>query len=214
MEGPLALPHEMPCVGLLEPGSPVLVKRSRCVAPLPQRMYAVVDGTSFRSCAWMPKKNAQQAGKAREIAVDDPLQVWHLASAPVIELLRREQAMAMRTSTGVTTLPLARRPATARSTRGKSASLRKEATLTQDARKAGSRVERVGDLGAFLCSCMRLGMVPGSDLHHQLRCDRPPGTLAPSRFPRHPGLATGSQAGARWLAPTTRCASRMRFAMT
>ena len=51
----------------------------------------------------------------------------------------------MRTSTGVTTLPLARRPATARSTRGKSASLRKEATLTQDARKAGSRVERVGD---------------------------------------------------------------------
>ena len=36
-------------------------------------------------------EDSQQSRELRKIAADHPLQVWHLATAPVIEAFRREQ---------------------------------------------------------------------------------------------------------------------------
>ena len=39
----------------------------------------------------MKPDDAQESRQLRKIAADHPLQVWHLATAPVIEVFRREQ---------------------------------------------------------------------------------------------------------------------------
>jgi len=65
-----------------------LEKRSRSFGPLPQRKYAV--RRQKLEAVRVEPEDAQQPGETREDTIDDPLQ-GHARSAPVLQLLRREQ---------------------------------------------------------------------------------------------------------------------------
>jgi len=52
------------------------------------------DGWYQVQVVGMEAENAQEPGELREIAADDPFQIGHPASQPVIEVLRRQQIQA------------------------------------------------------------------------------------------------------------------------
>ncbi len=95
----------------------VLVNRRRCFGPLPQRMYAVADGTKFRSCAWNRRIRSRRDNRVRL--------PWMTLSKYGTRPKRQSSSafgsstpIATSTSTGATTVPPASSTPTARTTRG------------------------------------------------------------------------------------------------
>ena len=93
MEGPLARPHEVPRVGFFELGIAGFGKSEPLLrAPAPACIHR--DGGHELEIVGVEPEDLQESGEAREVAVDDLLQVRHPSATPVLEALRREQVHA------------------------------------------------------------------------------------------------------------------------
>ena len=93
MVWPLAWPHEVPGVGFFEFGIGGLGKLQPLLrAPAPACIHC--DGGHELEIVGVEPEDPQEPGKARELAVDDLLQVRHPSATPVLEALRREQVHA------------------------------------------------------------------------------------------------------------------------
>ena len=93
MKRPLARPHEVPRVGFFElgiGGSCELEPLRRALAPPCVRR----NGGHKLEIVGVEPEDPQEPGEAREVAVDDLLQVRHPSTAPLLEALRREQVHA------------------------------------------------------------------------------------------------------------------------
>ena len=91
MERPLARPHEVPGVGLFELGVSGLGEPQTLLRALaPAHVHR--DGRNELQIVGMEPQDAEESGKAGEVAIDDLLQVGHPAQTPVFETLRSEQA--------------------------------------------------------------------------------------------------------------------------
>jgi hypothetical protein len=91
VEGILPRPHEMPRVGVLERGFGGLRETElllRSLAP----PHVNADGRHETQLMRVELEDPQESREAREVGVDDALEVDHPAAPPVVELLGREQA--------------------------------------------------------------------------------------------------------------------------
>ncbi len=93
MERPLARPHEVPRVGFFElgiGGSCELEPLLRALAPacIHRERGRELEIVSVES------EDSEEPREAREVAVDDLLQVRHPSATPILETLRREQVHA------------------------------------------------------------------------------------------------------------------------
>ena len=82
MERPLARPHEVPRIGLLQTGIAGLGESKpllRTLAPSPVHR----DGGHELQIVGLEPEDPQEPGEAREVAVDDLLQVRHPCATPV-----------------------------------------------------------------------------------------------------------------------------------
>ena len=89
----LARPHEVSRVGFLD----LVMSRlgesqppSRTLAPA--RIYG--RGGHEIEFVRVEPQDSQEPREPREVALDDPFQVWHPSAAPILEALRREQVHA------------------------------------------------------------------------------------------------------------------------
>ncbi len=90
MERPLAWPHEVPGVGFFEFGIGGFGKSQPLLrAPAPACIHR--DEGHELEIVGVEPEDPLEPGKAREVAVDDLLQVRHPSATPVLEALRREQ---------------------------------------------------------------------------------------------------------------------------
>ncbi len=90
MERPLARPHEVPRVGFFELGVGAFGKSESLLRTLaPACIHG--DGGHEIEIVGVEAEDPQEPGQAREVAVDDLLQVRHPSAAPILEALRREQ---------------------------------------------------------------------------------------------------------------------------
>ena len=88
MERPLARPREVPCVGFFELGIGGVCELELLLRALaPACIHR--DGGHELEIVGVEPEDPQEPGEAREVAVDDPLQVRHPAATPVLQSLRR-----------------------------------------------------------------------------------------------------------------------------
>ncbi len=93
MERSLAGPHEVPRVGLFEPRIASFGKSQPLLRTLaPACIHR--DGGHELEIVGVEPENPQESGEAREVAVEDLLQVRHPSATPILEGLRREQVHA------------------------------------------------------------------------------------------------------------------------
>ncbi len=93
MERPLARPHEVPRIGFFELGIGGFGKLEPLLRTL-AAAYIHHDGGHEIEIVRVEPQDPQKPGEAREVAVDDLLQITHPSAAPILEALRREQVHA------------------------------------------------------------------------------------------------------------------------